>query len=257
MAESDNSSPLGRKIFFLHPSALVQNQIITELVQDEYEVYSVKSEVKLVRVLKKYPDSIVMACINEGMKESAWEAWLKGVMSENSLSNIDVGIIVSADDLNLRNKFAASMKLACGYTVLKTDLASVIKQLKGLLNNVNAKGRRKYIRVLIDKESNTTVNLPMNGTFIHGLIKDLSMVGFACTFADDPQIVKNSLFSDIQIRLQTALLKAEGIVFGSRMDGDEKTYVLLFTKRTSPDVQAKIRKFIQNLLQSRMDLELK
>jgi hypothetical protein len=35
MAENENIGPLGKKIFFLHPSALIQNQIITELAQEE------------------------------------------------------------------------------------------------------------------------------------------------------------------------------------------------------------------------------
>ena len=260
MAENINSpgiNSLGRKIFFLYPSALVQNKIITALAQEEYEVYVAKDETKLLVALKKYPDSIVMASVNEGMKDNAWETWLKNLMSDPSLSGVDIGIIVSSDDANLRRRFTESLRIGCGYTVLKTDLVSVTKGLVEKLNSVNAKGRRKYIRAVIDKKTNTTANLPMNGTFINGVIKDISMVGFSCSFADDPQLVKNTLYSEIQIRLQSQLLKAEGIVFGSRMEGASKNYVLLFTNHTSPDVQAKIRVFIQNLLQSRMDIELK
>ena len=96
----------------------------------------------------------------------------------------------------------------------------------------------------------------MNGTFLNGKIKDISVVGFSCTFDEDPNLVKNSLFSDIQIRLQTQLLKTEGIIFGSRMDGDGKTYVILFTQRMDPDVKTRIRKYIQINLQGKMDREL-
>jgi hypothetical protein len=53
------------------------------------------------------------------------------------------------------------------------------------------------------------------------------------------------------------LLKAEGIVFGSRMDGLEKIYVILFTQRIDPDVRIKIRRYIQSNLQAKMDGELK
>jgi hypothetical protein len=97
----------------------------------------------------------------------------------------------------------------------------------------------------------------MNGTFVNGIIKDISVVGLSCSFTDDPKLAKNSLYGDIQIRLQTQLLKAEGIIFGSRMDGDEKVYVILFTQRIDPDARIRIRKYIQSTLQSRMDNELK
>jgi hypothetical protein len=133
----------------------------------------------------------------------------------------------------------------------------VVKQLITILNTVNAKGRRKYIRVIMEKETNITVNLPLNGTFVNGTIKDISVVGFSCSFADDPGLAKNRRFGDIQLRLQTQLLKAEGIVFGSRMDGEDKVYVILFTQRIDPDVRSRIRKYIQTTLQTRMDIELK
>ena len=248
---------LGKKIFFLHPSALVQNQVISELAQQEFEVYIIKDENKLKYILGKHPDSIVFANINEGMKESAWEEWIRGVMANSVTSGVDLGIIVSVNDENLQRKYLQHLNVRCGFTVIKSDPNAAVKQLAAILNKVNAKGRRKYIRALTDNESNITVNLPMNGTFINGVIKDISVVGFSCSFADDPELTKNKLFQDIQIRLQSQLLKAEGIIFGSRMDGPDKIYVTLFTQRIDPDVRTKIRKFIQANLQAKMDNEFK
>ena len=257
MTDNANVNSLGRKIFFLHPSALVQNQVIAELAQQEFEVYIAKDEVKLKSVLNKYPDSIVFASVNEGMKENAWDDWLKGIISNQETFTVDIGIIASANDEKLKEKYLGRFKVRCGFTVIKSDPGAAIKQLMLVLNNVNAKGRRKYIRALMDGETNTTVNLPMSGTYINGTIKDISVVGFSCAFPEDPELVKNKLFQDIQIRLQSQLLKAEGIIFGSRMDGNEKHYVILFTQRVDPEVKTKIRKFIQSNLQSKMDNDIK
>jgi hypothetical protein len=258
MAENDTMSFLGRKIFFLHPSAVIQNQIVSELTQEEFEAYIVKDPAKLRRMLKKYPDSVVFANISDGMKESAWEAWIKDVAADSEMSKVDIGIVAASEDDTLKRKYIGQLRVRCGYTVLKPDLSFVIKQFVGILNNVNAKGRRKYIRALTDKEVNTTINLPVNGTFINGVIKDISTAGFSCSFTEDPNLTKNSLFTDIQIRLQTQLLKAEGVVFGSRlMDEAQKIYVFLLTQRISPDVKTRIRKFISSFLQNRIDSEFK
>ena len=256
MTENDSSGSLGKKVFFLHPSGVIQNQVIPELAQEELEVYIAKDESKLRQGLKKYPDSIVFACINEGMKESAWEEWIRGVMTSPETAKVGIGIIASASDDKIRYKYLEQLKVTCGYTVIKADLSVVFKQLITILNSMNAKGRRKYIRAMTDRETNITVNLPLHGTFVNGRIKDISVVGFSCSFDEDPELVKNSLFGDIQIRLQSQLFKAEGIVFGSRMDGGEKTYVVLFTQRIDPDVRTRIRKFIQSHMQSKMDFEL-
>jgi len=256
MTESDNTEQLlGKKIFFLYPSVVMQNRIVEELAQDEFEVYAVKDEVKLRQVLKKYPDSVVFANISDGMRESAWEDWIKSVMADNRTAGVGIGIIAYGENANLRHKYTELLKIRCGYTVLKSDLSAGVNQLTSILNDINARGRRRYVRVLTDKESDITVSLPLNGTTIKGVIKDISTAGFSCTFAEEPELIRNTHFADIQIRLKTEFLKVQGTFFGTRMQGTEKIYVLLVTQHTPFDVQMKIRKFIRLLLQSRMETE--
>ena len=261
MADIDLSASqtgtLGRKIFFLHPQAFIQNQVVAELAQEEFEVYVAKDETKLRMLLKKYPDSIVFASINEALKENVWEDWIKGVMLDPETKGVSIGVLASINDDEVRHKYTEEIKVHCGYTHLRSDVTVIIRTLNAILNAVNAKGRRKYIRALVEGESNTTVNLPHSGGYVNGIIKDISVVGFSCTFPDDPELAKNSLFPDIQIRLQSQLLKVEGIVFGSRVDGNEKVYVIIFTQRVDPNMKSRIRKYIQSTLQTRMDLELR
>ena len=248
---------LGKRIFFLYPSAVIQNRIISELVQQEYEVYVAKDKDALRRVLKKYPESVVFVDINEQLTEKEWEKWIVTIMKSPETKGVSVGIITTNDDELLKRKYLLTIKVACGYTVLKFELEKAIIHILEVLQSVEAKGRRKFIRATTGKETNTTVNLPMNGMFVKGQIKDISVVGISCTLEGNPEIAKNSLFKDIQIKLQSTILKVEGIVFGSRMDGKEMVYVLLFTQRIDPDVRTRIRKYIQQNLQSKMDIELK
>ncbi|MCL2068195.1 MAG: PilZ domain-containing protein [Treponema sp.] len=245
----------GRKIFFLHPAVVVQNQIVAELVQQEFEVYLVKDHDTIRKAIGKYPDSIIFVDINEMMAETEWEKWIRGMMKNHP--DISVGIITANHSEDLMRKYINSVKVDCGYTVLKADLKKSIAHILEILLHANAKGRRKYIRANTENETSTTLNLPHGGSFINGVIKDISVVGMSCSFDHDPELAKNSLFRDIQIKLQSMLLKTEGIVFGSRMDSTSKIYVFLFTQRIDPEVRTKIRKYIQHNLQSKMDTELK
>ncbi|MDR1318379.1 MAG: PilZ domain-containing protein [Treponema sp.] len=254
---SGNTGLVGKKIFFLHPSAVVQNKVVTELIQQEFEVYIIKQHDKVKQLLKSYPDSIVFADIDEWMSEKNWEAWIREVLGDPETSGAAIGILSANDDDLLQRKYINSVRVRCGYTVLCSDLNVSINYILEILKAADAKGRRKYIRITTENMTNTTVNFPVNGTFVNGLIKDISVVGFSCTFDKDPELVKNTLFKDIQIKLQSQLLKAEGIVFGSRMDGLVKIYVVLFTQRIDPAVRTKIRKYIQQSLQDKMDNDLK
>ena len=250
---------LGKKIFFLYPSTVVQNMIITELIQQEYEVYETKDHAALRRVLKRYPDSIVFAHINEQMPEREWEAWIRGLVNDPETKNTMIGVISASADEALQQKYLNAIKVQCGFTVLKSDLNSSIKQICGKLIAANAKGRRKFLRTITGNETNATINLPMNGTYINGTIKDISTAGISCAFGKDPVLKKNALFKDIQIKLQSVLLRVEAIVLGSRADtdGTEATYILLFTPKVDPETKTKIRKYIHQNLQTKMDAELK
>ena len=245
----------GRKIFFLYPAAVVQNQIIAELVQQEFEVYITKNHKALQRVLKKYSDAIVFADIDEGMPAAEWEKWIDDI--KKTLPDVSIGIISASKDEELKEKYINSVGVHCGFTVLVSDINKAIVQILENLKAVNAKGRRKYIRATMENETGVSVNLPLNGSFINGTIQDISVVGISCSFDSDPELTKNALFKDIQVKLQSALLKVEGIVFGSRMDENIKSYVLLFTQRIDPEARTKIRKYIQQNLQNKMDVELK
>jgi CheY-like chemotaxis protein len=257
MSDTDNAQDIvGKKIFFLYPTAVVQNRIITELAQQEYEVYAAKNKDSLKRVLRKYPNSVVFVDINEQMPEKDWDLWVTAVMEASDTKTVSIGVVTSNDDEQLQRKYLEALKVSCGYTVVKFDLDKSIAHIISILQTVGAKGRRKYIRATTEREANTTINMPVNGMFVKGQIKDISVVGISCTLEGSPDISKNALVKDIQIKLQTSLIKVEGIVFGSRMEGLEKIYVVLFTQRIDPEVRIKIRKYIQRNLQSKMDFEL-
>jgi hypothetical protein len=255
--ENGPSEIVGKKIFFLYPSAVVLNELVQELIQQEFEVYVTKDPASLQRVLKQFPDSIVLADIDEGINERDWELWIRGVMANRDTERVKIGILSANKDEELQAKYLADIKVACGYTVLKKDLNIPIRQLLEILKTADAKGRRKYLRATMEDGAPATVNMPYNSLFINGIIRDISTVGFSASFEGDPELAKNSLFQDVQIKLQGMLLKAEGIVFGSRMEELSKIYVILFTQRIDPSVRTRIRKYIQQTLQVKMDALLK
>ncbi|MDR1374112.1 MAG: PilZ domain-containing protein [Treponema sp.] len=257
MGNGNQSDILGKKIFFLYPSTAIQNEIIFELIQQEFEAYVVRDQKTFIRLLKRYPDSLVFADIDEVLSEPDWEAWVRNIMADPALADVKVGIVSAKDDESLMRKYIASVKIQGGYTVIKPDINKAIRQLLEILNLFDAKGRRRFLRATSENEALTTINIPHNNAYVNGVIKDISSTGLSCAFADDPKLEKNSLCQDIQIKLQSALLKLEGIVFGSRIDGLNKIYVVVFTQRIDPSVRIKIRKYIQNNIQAAIDAELK
>ena len=135
-------------------------------------------------------------------------------MGAPETKDLVIGIVSAQDNEELRHKYIDTIGITGGYTVLRSDLDASVKQIISVLNAVDAKGRRKYLRATTENETMTTVNLPLNGTFVNGQIKDISVVGISCTFDNDPELVKNTLFKGIQVKLQSMLLNVEGIILG-------------------------------------------
>lgn len=253
--KEESSENLGRKIFFLHPTVTVQSQVIEELIQEEFEVYSVRDHSNITRVLRKYPDSIVFLNIDEKMPKPEWEKWVRATMT--ALPKVSIGVMSSNAEDEVKQKYTDELKIPCGFNNLNLDMTRSIPKILDTLKLVNAKGRRKYLRASIERDTVATLNLPYGNDYINAAINDISVVGVSCTFEQDPELKKNTLFKDVQIKLHTTLLKAEAIVFGSRMSGPMKNYVLLFTQRLDPEMRVKIRKYVQGNLQGKMEAELK
>ncbi|MDR3160571.1 MAG: pilus assembly protein PilZ [Spirochaetaceae bacterium] len=257
MGNGNNATDMsGKKVFFLCPTALVQNEMAAELIQQELEVYIVRDQGKLRRVLRKYPDSVVLICIDNGLPEKEWDAWIRTVMKDPATAAVSIGVLSGENNGALVNKYVNDIRVTCGYVVTRLDIKRAIIQVLANLKSVDAWGMRKFLRVNTNNDINTTINMPHRGEFIKGYIKDISVAGLSCYFELDPQFEKNMLISNIQVKLQSVLLKVEGIVFGSRLDGLVKVYVIIFTQRTDPSVRVKIRKFNQLMLQAKMDREL-
>jgi hypothetical protein len=257
MINNDASDIVGKKIFFLYPSGVIQNGLAEELIQQEYEVYMVKDHEKLRNILKQNPESIVFVNIDDGIPEKDWEVWIRGLMKDPPTVKISIGILTATANEVLERKYLNNVQIQCGFTVVRTDFMPAVRKIYAILQSVNARGRRKYIRVNMESESLAVLNIPHHGMFIKGVIKDISVVGLSCFFIEDPELEKNSLCQDMQIRLGSMILKAEGIVFGSRAEGNAKVYVFLFTQRTDPDMRTRIRKFNQSVLQSQLDVSFK
>jgi len=250
--ESPNPEIVGKKVFFLNPSVNIRNQIMDELSQHEYEVYSAKNTAHLTRVLKKYPDSIVYINLDETQKAEA-EKWIDVIAT--AVPTVLVGVFSSSSDEAVKEKFVKKPKVKCGFLNIKLDMSKTVLQILKIFETMNVKGRRKYLRATTENEETATINMPTGGgDFINGTIKDISVVGFSCVFESTAvSLKKNNLHKDIQIRLHTMLIKAEAVVFGSRAEQDKNVYVFLFTNRIDPDVCVKIRKYIQQNLQHKME----
>ncbi len=246
--------PLGKKIFFLYPASVIKEELLFRLIEQEYEVYSIGDHQTCIKLLRKYPHSIVYANIDEVLDEHAWEAYLMGIRSTKETEGVGIGVCSYNANEDLKKKFLMDVGVDCGFVRLKIGLEESTVILLETLKANEAKGRRKYVRASCDHDTLSSINVKIEEGLVRGRIQNISSVGFACVFDSDPGIKKNTLLQNMQLKLRGTLLQIEAVAFGTR-EAEQKTYVFLFTPRLAPMDKTKIRRYIQASLQTGIELE--
>ena len=256
MSKGSNENPeiMGRKVFFLYPHSVIQNDMLRILINHEYEVYSIDDHHKMMNLSKRYPESILFINIDEKLNENEWEGYIKTLLNDNqSISRI--GILTYNKDQELAQKYLMEMMLPCGFIVLSLSLEhSAATILKTLMVN-EAKGRRKFLRAAGFNYSSTKLNFKFNDHIYDGNITDISIAGMAITVNAEIILPLNEILSDIQLQLKGIICRVTGIVAAHR-NAKNGSCIILFKKLDENSVN-KIHHFIYSNLQQQLEYEMK
>ena len=242
----------GKKIFILHPQSVIKEEMLHLLIAAEYEVALLHDTQKTLRVLSKYPNSILFVNIEEGMKEPEWAAFITKIMQNEKTKDVRIGILAYNADPVLKKKYLMDIGVHCGYVTLKIGLKESFRIIVKTLEANEAKGRRKYVRAICSARDIAMFNVKSAGDFLTGSILDISSVGMACTF-DKPQNLKLGMdLDDIQLKLRAVLCRVKGKLVGMDKEKGDRL-VILFSKIISPRERHKIHQFVYNRLQETID----
>jgi hypothetical protein len=251
-----SSSINGRKVFFLYPPSVVQDELIWEVVRHEYEVYLLKDHRRARALLAKYPDSILFVNIDAELTESEWEAYIRGIVGSDRYADVRVGILSYNNDEALARKYLMDIGVSAGFIKLSLGLQESINIVLRALEANEARGRRKYVRAkTFDPSYPATFNVRVHGDLKSGVIRDISSVGMACTFDEFVQLPERSYLRDIQLKLRGGLTTISGVVTGVRKEGGT-VYVVMFDPRSNPDARNRIRRFVHRFLQQQIEREM-
>jgi hypothetical protein len=239
----------GKKVFFLYPHSVIREELINEIIYNEYEVYFLKDHEDAKRLFRKFPNSIVFINIDEGMTEPEWENYIRGLISHPETADLKVGILSYNPDEELKEKYLLEVGVHCGVIKLKLGLTESAKIILKVLEVNEARGRRKYVRARVDHDPKATFNIRYEDEMVKGQILDISSVGIACKF-DTPRVIeKNTILSDIQLQLRGKIVKVSGIFIGVRED-NPAVHVIVFSPNQDLAYKMQIHHFIHQSLQS-------
>lgn len=247
---------LGKKVFFVYPPSVIQNELVIELYRHEYEVFLLKGHEDALKVAKKYPDCILFINIDEGLRESEWESFIASLKSDPGMGQVGIGIVTYNNSPDLAKKYLIDLGINAGFVKLSLGLKESLNIITRTLEANEAKGRRKYLRARC--ANNAVLNLQAGQTRYQGDVLDISSAGFAASFGDDPVFKTHEVVKNVQLRLKGVIVTVTCVVMGSRIAEDNRVvYVFLLDPKTEPEPRQKIRAFISQTLNAEILEELK
>ncbi len=241
----------GRKIFFLYPHSVLNENLLVEILSHEYEIYSLRSHEVAVKVMEAFTGSILFVNIDEALREQQWEIWIRRLMAQPGTAATRVGIMTYNPNSELARKYLMDVGIPCGFIQLKLGVAegkAII--LKALVAN-EAKGRRRFVRARCGESQKASFNLNVRGAHVTGAILDISVAGMSFRFDSAVRLKPDELLDDVQLRLTGTVCRISGTYAGA-VHGDTERNLLMFRAPLPDDTQAKIHRFIFNSLQEEM-----
>jgi len=248
----EQQNTVGKKIFLLYPHSVIRDEMLDWLIMAGYETYTVVNEKKALKLLEKFPGSIMFINIDEGMREDEWEAYIRGILDNPKTKDSRLGIMSYNQDRNLMKKYLMELVLPCGYIQLKLGFEESKNIIIHALEANEAQGRRKCIRAECEDDINAIMNFKSDLGLLQGKILDISSTGIAARLTSRANLQSNSLLRGVQLKLRGGILMSDMIVMGQRAK-DNGVYIMLFASKLTEDDKLVIHRYIKQCLQKYMD----
>ncbi|MCK9168781.1 MAG: hypothetical protein M0P01_00025 [Treponema sp.] len=252
--ESRENPIFGRKVFFLNPAFSTKNVIVSKLIEDEFEVYTIDDYRDAKNVLRAYPDSICFINIDDQLPHEQWLNFTKSCETDPSLKSIFLGILSSRINKADRDQFMLKVSIPAGFIMMNERLEDITETIEGILNINGAKGRRQYVRTNCSSDPDALLLVHL-GTKVYKMhLLDISVVGAACILAPQykDMFQVNSVVRDVYVTLDKKNFNCTVAVYAVVVTPKYCKLVLLFMQGLSYSAKKLIRSYITASLQHKV-----
>jgi len=247
----ENNRVLSKKVLFLYPHSVIQDQLMHLLVQSEFEVGLLSDYQKAPTVLHRFPSSIIFINIESTLTLDEWESYIRAIMEGREKHDARIGILTYNPSKELAEKYLMEIGVQCGFIGLKLGIAESAKIIIKTLEANEARGDRRFVRVKCSP-AKTSINVSLGNNLMQGELLDISSSGLSCVF---PRKFETGIsLPDVQLKLWGSLVKVHGKVIGRRkIDEENEVHVIMFDDNLDRESKGKIYTFIQKSIQFEID----
>lgn len=255
------TSAHGRKAFFLYPDDVIRAAVIDTLTKREFEAYGFSSYQVLGKILGFYENSILFLCADEGPGPDGWADLIREIHPYNetlkSLNDAVIYAIVKNDTKSPQYRKLASV-IGEAFLIPYSESAEALGERIGtILEALSARGQRQYVRFGSADQVVAQVCLTCRGECVSGEVHDISSVGMSCSFPDGIDFSPKEQIETIEIICDGTSYQVKGSILLKRENASGKpVFVIMFDRKSSPEAQDQIRRFITASLKAQVERKL-
>jgi hypothetical protein len=208
-------SAMGKKVFFVHPPESLRDSFLDYIFKKEFEIYLLDDTEKLDRLLEQFKDSILFINIDKSRKSLEWIELIIGIQKRHK--KLIIGVFSKIDSSSLQKALLMDIGIKGGFINIEQDNWKTIELITQVLEANEARGRRKSVRLDIDKNSGQTglsVKIfTQKGYITQGLVTSFSSAGLLTkivkgNIGTDDDVVKTIFkIDDKELQIKGTLLK--------------------------------------------------
>ncbi len=243
-----------RKIFFLHPQSVLQDELARALIEENFEAYLLRNHVSAKLILRDFPTAILLVQVDSGLEEDRWIEFANDLKSSPVFTDLTI-CVLSVSNIDEINKTFRTNSNAFSYAFSygKYDFASTYASIKTMLETEKAKPPGFIVRATAPDRLKVSIVFARDGNRYEGLLRDISSTGMTCKIANGETLLPSEIpVQSIIITYRDTQFAVGGRIAGSS-DSDNTIHLILFDEMATVNKKGDIYKLIHTCLQAQIE----
>ncbi len=224
----------GKKVFFLYPPQEFARNVIMPLFDDGFEIYKLNSSEKVLSLLARFPDSVLFINNDYPYEDFDITDFNDNFLKKSEFENLSVFSF-------FREKVSYGDKIR-DYISIEREDQEVYQDIKKILLESDAHGKREYVRYGNYDEILSTITFQSNGQEYIADLHDISPKALSFSAVRDMNDLIGLPFHDMKLKVGTYEIVTAGRIDSGRTVSGKKIYIAVF------DLDDKMRSEVFNFI---------
>lgn len=241
-----------RKVFFLHPQAVIQDDLVNGLIEENYECYLIRNASSAKTALRAHPDGVLLIQVDSGLTEEQWFTFAGEIKDSPTMNGATLAVLsIKAED-SIRERFmvAGSPFEEC-FTYSGFNYDKSLDSIRSFLDANKARLPGNQIRGVAPEDFGASIVFVRDSERYEGSLRDITIVGMTCRLGQESLLPSEVPVQNIVISYGSKQFSVSGKIAGKH-GKEEALHLILFEEWCKEEKRAEIYELIHDCLQAEM-----